>query len=1147
MKLPRLSLAVLMGAQAQVTFNDCAAKLMLILLAQQLARSGLGDAKLMASIIGAMLALPYILFGPVCGWMADRFSKRSVLNAALVLQIAVVALLLLALRVHSFGFALGCFFLLSTQTAILAPAKRGIILEYVGPESLSRYVGYMEMLNITAILVGSFAGGLVFSHWLHASGDPWQAASATSWVLGGLAVVAWAFFQLAQKTPAQSHEPFHWNLWLRHARDVHEVWRDRPLWRATAGICFFYGVGTYVSLLIPQIAAEIERSGARTGTVAGTMLLLVGIGTMAGNLFAGLFSRRGVELGLAPIGGALLAWCLFGLGFATAGSVVFQALLIAAGFSTGLFLVPLYAFIQERAGDHRRGRILAGVSLLDSAVGFGASLVYGVAAGEGALNWVPQSQFFLLTAITLGMLAYALYHLPHQTTCTVMRLIGPLFYRVRVLGERNIPKGGGLVIANQLSYIDSVVLQLASPRMLRFVAFGGAARSPFMRYLLRAAGVIPVAPNRPKKGIRLAWDAIRAGELVCMFPEGAISRTGQLMELKRGFGRLAEMAKVPVVPAVIDGTWGSIFSFAGNRYLWKSPRLMPTAVCVVFGEPIPPEKVDRVTARRALLDLGEIAFHERPVLSRHVAREIVRSLAKRPWHEELVDRTAERRAVTAAQLLAAAAALSRRIRRNIPEKRVGIVLPPGVGAHVVNLAIACAGKTPVNLNFTTGRAAAEASLRLGEIKTVFTAEAMRAKVPNFPFPENTLDLQKEIAAMGGKLAILPWLVAVWLLPNQWVADLLELPKEGDRAEAGLLFTSGSSGEPKGVVLSHRNILANCAQISSLSILPDSAVMLGCLPVFHSFGYTVTLWYPLLRGCRVVTVPSPLDTRRIIEAIHEERATVMIGAPTFIRPFLKKATKEELKSLSLVVTGAEKLPMDLYDGFLEKFGIEVLQGYGLTETTPATNINQHHPPITTEIAEPQLGKKTGAVGRLMPGMSARITDPETHEELPMHETGMVWLRGANVFDGYLKDPEKTAQALKDGWFMTGDLGWFDDDGFLYIEGRLSRFSKIGGEMVPHGTIEQKIIEVFGWDQTDEPAVAVTGVPDATKGEAIVLLTRVEIALDDLRTKLLDAGLPNLWIPRIVHRVEKIPMLGTGKIDLKGCRDLALELTKIPPCA
>jgi acyl-[acyl-carrier-protein]-phospholipid O-acyltransferase/long-chain-fatty-acid--[acyl-carrier-protein] ligase len=425
---------------------------------------------------------------------------------------------------------------------------------------------------------------------------------------------------------------------------------------------------------------------------------------------------------------------------------------------------------------------------------------------------------------------------------------------------------------------------------------------------------------------------------------------------------------------------------------------------------------------------------------------------------------------------------------------------------------------------------------------VITADAVRAKVPGFPWPAHTLDLRAEFEACGGQRALLPWLVTAWLLPNQWCASLLGLPQRGDREEAGLLFTSGSSGEPKGVVLSHRNILANCAQISSLSILPQTCSLLGCLPVFHSFGFTVTLWYPILRGCRIVTVPSPLDTRKIVEAIRDERATVLIGAPTFIRPILKKARPEELRSLDLVVTGAEKLPDDLYLTFLKTFHIEILQGYGLTETTPASNINQPHPPVVTSTGEPQAGKRTGSTGRLMPGMSARIVDPETGREHAVTETGMVLLRGANVFEGYLNDPEKTHAAFRDGWFITGDLGRFDEEGFLFIEGRLSRFSKIGGEMVPHGTIEQKIAEVFGWDQSDGLTLAVMGVPDATKGEALVLLTTQEVTTDELRTRLLDAGLPNLWVPKIIKRVDKIPTLGTGKTDLKGCRELALEAVK-----
>mgnify|MGYP001356943452 FL=1 len=725
----------------------------------------------------------------------------------------------------------------------------------------------------------------------------------------------------------------------------------------------------------------------------------------------------------------------------------------------------------------------------------------------------------------------------------IATLVARGLYRVRASGVEHVPRtGGALLIANHLSYVDPIVLQLACSRRIRFVGFEGLHRHAFFDLCLRWSGTIPISAKQPMEGMKRAVRALKAGELVCVFPEGHISRTGQLMEIKRGFELMARQANVPVIPAAIDGLWGSVFSFAGNKYLWKSPRLKPTPVHIAFGAPIPPKEATPATARIALLDLGAIAFEERPVLKRNLAREVVRSLARRPGHVEVIDRTAERKEVKAGQLLAVAAVLSKRIRATIPEKRVGIVLPPGAGAFIANLAVICAGKTPVNLNFTAGRSAVEAALRLGEIGTVISAEAMKAKVPGFPWPEKTRDLRAEIAAAGGKKAILPWLIAAHLLPNQWFANLLKLPHVGDRAEAALLFTSGSVGEPKGVVLTHRNILANCAQVSSLSILPRSATLLGCLPLFHSFGFTVTLWYPMLRGCRVVTVPSPLDTRKMVDAIDEDRISVLVGAPTFIRPLLKKAQPGELKSLELVVSGAEKLPEDLYHHFLERFHVEILQGYGLTETTPVCNVNQPHPPVVTETGEPQTGKKFGTVGRLMPGMTARIVDPDTGAVKSLTETGIVWLRGANVFPGYLNDPERTQSALRDGWFVTGDLGRFDDEGFLTIEGRLTRFSKIGGEMVPHVTIEQQLIEAFDWDQAERPTLAVTSVTDPTKGEALVVLTTEDVSVDEVRTRLLAAGLPNLWIPKIVRKVERIPMLGTGKMDLKGCRDLAKQLVE-----
>jgi acyl-[acyl-carrier-protein]-phospholipid O-acyltransferase/long-chain-fatty-acid--[acyl-carrier-protein] ligase len=316
-------------------------------------------------------------------------------------------------------------------------------------------------------------------------------------------------------------------------------------------------------------------------------------------------------------------------------------------------------------------------------------------------------------------------------------------------------------------------------------------------------------------------------------------------------------------------------------------------------------------------------------------------------------------------------------------------------------------------------------------------------------------------------------------------------------------------------------------------------MLGCLPVFHSFGFTFTLWYPLIKGCRLVTTPSPLDTRAMIDSIRDEGVTILLGAPTFLRPFLKKAEPGDLKSLELVVTGAEKLPEDLRLGFLRKFHIPIIQGYGLTETSPVSNINVPDPPVTTSTADEQVGNRIGTVGRLLPGMAARVVHPESGAELAGGEAGILQLRGPNIFSHYLDEGGPAGASLRDGWFATWDLARIDDDGFITVEGRLARFSKMGGEMVPHVTIELRISEVVGADPGEKQAVVVVGVPDGVKGESLVILTTLELPMAEVREKLSAGGFPNLWIPRVAVRVGEIPLLGTGKLDLVACRRLAVE--------
>lgn len=722
------------------------------------------------------------------------------------------------------------------------------------------------------------------------------------------------------------------------------------------------------------------------------------------------------------------------------------------------------------------------------------------------------------------------------------RSVAFFLYRIRAVHPERLPRtGGALLLANHLSYVDVVALQLASNRPLRFIAFQGAVPNPWFEWVFRQAGVIVLPLGRPAGALRAAIRALRRGEVVCLFPEGGISRTGQLMALQRGFEFIARQAGTPVVPAAVDGLWGSLFSFAGGRYVWKSPRLLRTPVTVVFGHPLPPGRAGTDRVRQSLLELGAEGFALRPRLNRHLGFEIARALCRSPGRIAIVDRTERRRAVSAGALFAASAAVGTRLRRTVSNPRVGILLPPGVGAVAANLAVLWAGKVPVNLNFTTGRQASEHCLKTADIDVVLTAAAMRERLPDFPFPERTLDFRQELAACGGTQGLAPWLLAAWLLPRGWAARLTGCPRMGGDHEAAILFTSGSSGLPKGVVLTHRNILANCDQFYSMAILPADAVMLGCLPIFHSFGFSVTQWCALLRCRGLVTIPSPLDTRKIIDAIRDEQVTVLVGAPTFLRPMLKKAEPRDLRSLELVVSGAEKLPEDVRRGFRARFQIAIQEGYGLTEMSPVTNVNQPDPPVTTATAAPQRGGREGTVGRLLPGVAARIVDPDTGEERRLTEPGMICLTGPNRFREYLHEPERTAAAIKDGWFVTGDLGVFDDDGFLTIVGRRSRFSKLGGEMVPHASIEQALAAGIGVDASELPVFAVVGVLDETKGEALVLLTAIDLTPERVRQLLSEAGLPNLWIPKILRRVEKIPLLGSGKLDLAACAQLARSNT------
>jgi len=1119
----------LIATQFQGAFNENALKFLIIYLVLTLEKNKAQRDQL-AFLVQALFAAPFILFSLSGGYLADRFSKRTVTLWTKVFEIGVMTLTVVSLTGPNFPLALVAIFLVCTQGALFGPSKYGLLPELLPSEKLSWGNGILELGTFLGILAGSVCGAVMASAF--SGRQIYSGVLLFAFTVVGL-LCSLGITRVPAANPAKTFNIF----------SLMDVWSpmklirgDRVLWLAVLGNTYFFFVAALLQFNIFLYGQDILRLNSTRG---GSLQAAVAVGIGVGSLAAGFLSAGKIEYGLIPLGA--LGMTILGLCLAIPGLSFAAVLLLLAGlgFAGGFFIVPISALIQHIPAEEHKGGVLGAANWL-SFVGVGvASGVYYAVSHWAHLT--PQAIFLWSAIATFAATGYVLYLLPDSLLRLLLWAATHTLYRLDVVGRKNVPaRGGALLAPNHVSIADAAFLIASLDRPVRFLMFKGSYDHPLVKPFAKMLRVIPIASDQGPRdmihSLREATHALQNGELLCIFPEGQMTRIGQMLPFRRGMERIMKGVDAPIIPVNLDGVWGSIFSFAGGRFLWKLPRHVPYPVRVTFGQPLP-ATASATEVRRAVQDLGAEAFARRKQHMRTLPSSFIHTARRHPLRFAMADGQTPRLNFFA--LLARTLFLARRLRKHWQGQRmVGIYLPPSIPGALVNLAALLMGKIPVNLNYTVSKETLASCAQQCDLKTIISARAFLEKVPVQPPIEPLLleDVAKEPRSAERLSATL----AALLLPTRALmrfAGAQHLPTLDDLAT--IIFSSGSTGEPKGVMLTHYNIASNIEQLDQVFLLQPEDRIMGILPFFHSFGFTATLCLPAAVGAGVVFHPNPLESRVIGALINKYSVTMLLATPTFLNTYLRRCTPEEFGSLRFVMAGAEKLPERVAVAFEDHFGIRPLEGYGCTECSPVVTVNT----IDFRAASfRQVGAKRGSIGHPLPGITVKIVDPETQQALGIDQPGLLFVRGPNVMHGYLHRPEKTAEVLRDGWYNTGDVAAIDEDGFLRVTDRLSRFSKIAGEMVPHIKIEEKLQELAG---ANDQMFVVTAVPDEKKGERLIVLhTAPEEQLNECLAALAKSDLPALWRPRRDQfaRVEKLPYLGTGKLDLRKARELALETTQ-----
>ena len=1080
-------------------------------------------AELLAAVATGLFILPYFLFSALAGQLADMVDKARLIRWIKLAEVAIMALALGGFWIQSIPILLTCLFLMGLHSTLFGPVKYSILPQHLRPNEIMGGTGLIEGGTFLAILGGQLLAGAI---------PAWEAGLAAT----GIAAIGFLVSLAIPSAPSiRGHHRIDWNIFKGTWDIIGTARHGRGVWLSILGISWFFAAG---AVLMSEFAPLVSGTLAAKQEVATLFLIVFSLAIAAGSLAVNRLLGGEVSARYVPASALVLAGGLIDLWLATrhfsvhtAGATTAQFLatpgsiriLIDLGviaFAGGMFIVPLYAILQTQGPPEERSQIIAANNIVNAGVTVLAVLSITALLASG-MN-VP-GLIGVLGFATLVVALISAWLLPETLFKSFIRIVLKLFYRVEVNGIEYMPKPGerAVVVVNHVSFLDGALLGAFLPGKPTFAVNTHIANSIWVKPFLKLFRAFPVDPTNPMAAKAMV-KAVREGRTLVIFPEGRITRTGALMKVFDGPGMVADKADAPIIPVRLDGPQYTPFSRMKGKVRTRwFPKItltvLPPRRFAIEGEMSGKER--RAIAGQRLYDeMSQMIFD-----TSDTSRTLFEALCDaRELHgpKALVVEDVKREPLSYSRLITAAGLLGRRLAEGTRQgEAVGVLLPNVTGVAVTFFGLQSQGRVPAMLNFTVGLSNMRSACSTADIETIVTARA---------FVEQA-KLEELIAALeadGRRIVYLEDIGStIGTGAKLWAALISRRAAARHRkfgiapdAPAVILFTSGSEGTPKGVVLTHRNLLANCAQLAARIDFNSSDVVLNALPVFHSFGLTGGTLLPLLNGIRTVFYPSPLHYRIVPALAYDANATILFGTDTFLSGYARMAHSYDFYSLRYIFAGAERVRDETRRAYADKFGLRIMEGYGATECAPVIAVNT------------PMHFRAGTVGRLLPAIEARL------EEVPgITEGGRLYIRGPNVMAGYFlaSDPGKL-QPPVDGWHDTGDIVSFDAAGFITIRGRAKRFAKIGGEMVSLPAVEGYAAAI--WPGAEH---AVVTKPDPKKGEQLVLFTTAKDASQKTLQQWGKAnGIAELAIPRDIRVVEALPVLGTGKLDYVSLGQMAM---------